>query len=126
MNKKYVNIQSQININVTCGLNFEDVTNPDAHIPDRLKISPKWPTCTVFIKQGVHQYPSEIVEWKTVKALKEGKLITIGDYVDEVDSENKEAEIKKREINEIMKNTKRGQNVKLADIVGVGDGEEDK
>ena len=67
--KAYVRIQSSRNIRVTMGLNCQDVTNPDAHIPDRLKINPLWPKLSVLIKQGAGWYPSEIASWSTVKAL---------------------------------------------------------
>lgn len=80
--KAYVRIASQKSIRVTCGLQNKDVTNPDAHVADRLKISPQWPTCTVLIKRGSHLYPSEIASWNTVKALARDKTITIGEFTD--------------------------------------------
>ena len=85
--KKYVKIQSSININVTSGLYNLDVTNPDAHIPDRLKVKPVWPKITCMIYQGVGWYPSEIVKWNTVKNLVKDKVITIGEYSDDCSDE---------------------------------------
>lgn len=79
---KLVRIQSTITITVTGGLNYKDTTNPDAHVPDRLKVSPEWPKCMVQIKQGVGDYPAEIVEWNTVKALAADKILTIGEIKD--------------------------------------------
>ena len=80
--KAFVRIQSNATINVTMGLQNQDVTNADAHVPDRLKVNPLWPKLTVLIRQGVHWYPSEIAEWPTVKALVEDKVLTIGEFSD--------------------------------------------
>lgn len=85
--KQFVKIQSSKTIMVTAGLQADDVTNPDAHIPDRLKVNPLWPNLTVLIKEGVDWYPSEIVEWATVKALVDDKIITIGEDSDEASDE---------------------------------------
>lgn len=90
--KAFVRIQSNVTINVTMGLHNQDVTNADAHVPDRLKVNPLWPKLTVLIRQGVHWYPSEIAEWPTVKALVEDKVLTIGEFSDTCDEENIEAE----------------------------------
>lgn len=86
--KKYVRIHSTQTINVTAGLQNDDVTNPDAHVPDRLKINPTWPKLTMLVMQGSHLYPSEIVEWATVKALAKDKIFTIGEMVDDPDAED--------------------------------------
>lgn len=88
--KDYVRIQSNQTIMVTGGLYYKDVTNKDAHIPDRLKVNPEWPRLTVLIKQGAHWYPSEIAEWATVKALAKDKILTIGEMSDLVDDDNAE------------------------------------
>lgn len=85
--KPYVTIQSSTTIQVTCGLQNQDVTNPDAHVPDRLKISPSWPNYSIIILQGKHEYPSEIVEWPTVKALEKDGILTIGSYLDSTNDE---------------------------------------
>lgn len=120
--KPYVRIQSQTTINVTCGLQFKDVSNPDAHIPDRLKVSSEWPSCTFKIKEGAHIYPSEIVEWKTVKSLERDGIITIGEYLDSADEKVVQAKEKLNlELNEkgINKDTvKEIKQVKLSDIAG--------
>jgi hypothetical protein len=76
--EEFVRIQSKITITVTAGLQLQDVTNKDAHIPDRLKINPLWPKLSVQIKEGTFNYPVEIVEWPTVKALVRDKILTIG------------------------------------------------
>lgn len=75
---KFVQIQSNTTIKVTTGLQNKDVTNPDAHVPDRLKVNPEWPKAQILIRQGVHRYPVEISEWPTVKALAKDKVLTIG------------------------------------------------
>ena len=119
--KAYVRIQSQMTIQVTCGLQNNDVTNPDAHVADRLKISPNWPRCSVVIHEGAHLYPSEIAEWPTVQALVRDKIITIGDYTD--DAEGDVAEKKANLVNELKANNiieekKEERKTKLADIAG--------
>lgn len=81
--KNYVKIQSSVTINVTPGLQNQDVTNADAHIPDRLKVNAVWPKLIVLIKAGQHWYPAEIAQWPSVIALVNAKLATIGEYSDE-------------------------------------------
>lgn len=120
-NKPFVRIQSDKTIRVTPGLQHLDVTNPDAHVPDRLKISPSWPKSMVLIEAGAHVYPSEITEWPTVRALAKDKILTIGEYLDSPqDKAAEQAEViesarelisPKKEIVEEKKN-------KLADIAG--------
>lgn len=89
---KFVQIQSNTTIRVTTGLQNKDVTNPDAHVPDRLKINPEWPKYQVLIKQGAHKYPAEIAEWPTVKALVKDKIITIGSVSELDESEMNDTE----------------------------------
>lgn len=79
----YVSINATRSIRVTCGLQYEDVTNKDAHVPDRLRVLEKWSKYAILLKRGQHDYPAEIVEWPTVKALAAQKIITIGGYIDE-------------------------------------------
>lgn len=85
--KPYVRIQSNVNIQVTGGLQNDDVTRVDSDIPDRLKVSPQWPKLVVMIVKGAGIYPSEIVEWKTVKALARDKIITIGEFLESPETE---------------------------------------
>jgi len=87
MNKEYVYIQSSISIVVTAGLQYDNVTNPDAHVPDRLKVNPLWPKLRMMLKKGQHIYPSLITEWASVKALEKDGIITIGAYVDAPEDE---------------------------------------
>jgi len=81
-NKAYVQISSTKTIQVTCGLQFMDVTNPDAHVPDRLRVLEKWSNSIILVKKGAHDYPVEILEWPTVKALVEAKVFTVGEEKD--------------------------------------------
>ena len=76
---KLVRIQSTKTISVTPGLYYKDVTNPDAHVPDRLKISAEWPKASLMIYEGVREYPAEIVNWPTVKSLIADKILTVGE-----------------------------------------------
>lgn len=98
---KNVRIQSSRSITVTSGLQYQDVTNPDAHIPDRLKVSPSWPKNSVMIKRGVGLYPVEIKSWKTVQALARDGILTIGEEVDD-DSEGV-AKIKTENVKSVKK-----------------------
>lgn len=104
--KKFVRIQSTKTINVTMGLHNQDVTNPDAHIPDRLKVNPLWPKLCVLIHEGVHWYPSEIAEWPTVKALVEDKILTIGEFSDDCGETTSEVEDEKDKLNANIENMK--------------------
>lgn len=89
---KFVQIQSSATIKVTTGLQNKDMSNPDAHIPDRLKVMPEWAKCQILIRQGAHRYPAEIAEWATVKALVRDKVLTIG-AISDVDDLNDEEKI---------------------------------
>lgn len=101
---KFVQIQSSVTIRVTTGLQNKDVTNPDAHIADRLKVNPEWPKHQVLIKVGAHRYPAEIVEWPSVKALATDKILTIGS-IEEVDESNLD-ELEQKDLNTVSEATK--------------------
>lgn len=128
--KPYVRIQSNITIRVTAGLQNLDVTNPDAHVADRLKISPTWPKSIVLIEAGAHTYPSEIIEWPTVQALAKDKILTIGELLDKPDAEDVERATKQKqtidENKDIIapkteytnKDEKENKSARLADIAG--------
>lgn len=115
--QEYVIIQSKVNIKVVPGLQHEDVTNPDAHVPDRLKINALWPKMSILIKEGVGTYPSYITKWSTVKALAKDKIITIGSYTDKADDADikikQELDLEIKEAEQKMKLTK-----PLSEIVG--------
>lgn len=89
---EFIRIQSKIDINVTPGLQYDDHTNYDSDLPNRLKVSPSWPKAIVHIKVGVDIYPAEIREWETVKALEKSGVITVGDAIEEpTEEKTKEA-----------------------------------
>lgn len=90
--KNYVQIQSTIDVLVTAGLQYTDVTNEDAHVADRLRVQSDWPRLTVMIKKGQHWYPSEIAEWPTVKSLQKDRALTIGTFSDEPNEEGVDKE----------------------------------
>lgn len=125
--KKYVKIQSTMNITVTGGLFANDVTNPDAHVPDRLKVQPLWPKTMVDIKEGVGYYPAEISTWSTVKNLEKDKILTIGQQYDEIPTDEgmdvskieKDSKELKENLDNIDKLTKKKvKDIKLDDIAG--------
>lgn len=125
--KKYVKIQSTMNITVTGGLFAQDVTNPDAHVPDRLKVQPLWPKTMVDIKEGVGYYPAEISTWSTVKNLEKDKILTIGQQYDEIPTDEgmdvskieKDSKELKENLDNIDKLTKKKvKDIKLDDIAG--------
>ena len=112
--KDYIYIQSNISIVVTAGLQNENVTNPDAHVPDRLKVNPVWPKLRMMIKAGRHIYPKLIIEWNSVKALVKDGVLTIGEEVDSPNDtkvEEKNADLK----NELAK-VKKIKDINLDDV----------
>lgn len=84
--KKFVKIQSDVNIEVTEGLQSIDMTNRDAHVADRLRVAPAWVQTRVMIKRGAGVYPACIQYWATVKALADNGVLTIGTETDEGDA----------------------------------------
>lgn len=124
MSEKFIKIQSTMNITVTAGLQGLDVTNADAHVPDRLKVQSLWPKLTVDIHEGVGNYPEYIKDWNTVKALVRDKVLTIGAVVESEITEDEKA--KKAALDENMKEVdnalgkkdKKNKDVKLEDIAG--------
>lgn len=93
--KKYVQIQSNINIVVHPGLGYNDYTKKDSDVPNRLKIAPTWPKDKVMIKKGQHLYESKITEWPSVKALEKDGVLTVGQSFDNLDGTNSVADKKK-------------------------------
>ena len=105
--KKFVRIQSDVDIVVSAGLQSINMSNKDAHIADRLNVKSAWVGTRVLITKGTGFYPSEIATWDSVKALAKDKLLTIGEEVDEINGtpdEIKKAEDTKTKLtNEIKK-----------------------
>lgn len=125
MTKQYVRIQSNITINVTAGLQNEDVSDKDAHIPDRLKVNPMWPKMTCMIMQGAGVYPACIATWNTVKALEKDGILTIGEFTD--DGDEKAVDLKQKldaSIAEVearlehQKKVRKVSDLKLEDLAG--------
>jgi len=85
--KDYVQIQSDVTIEVNPGLLNQNMTKEDSDIADRLKINPIWPKFGILVKKGQHIYPSEVADWHSVKMLVKNKLATIGQYLDSAPSE---------------------------------------
>lgn len=85
--KDYVQIQSDVTIEVNPGLLNQNMTKVDSDIADRLKINPIWPKFGILVKKGQHVYPSEVADWHSVKMLVKNKLATIGQYLDTAPSE---------------------------------------
>ena len=91
--KKFIRIQSSINIRVTGGLQSINATNFKSPNADRLNVKPAWTGLMCLIKEGVHYYPSEIKNWSTVKSLAESGKITIGKESDTIADKAEEEEM---------------------------------
>ena len=108
--KPYVRIASNTTITVTAGLQCLDATNVKSDIPNRLKVAPMWAKLTIDIKKGSFVYPSEILEWNTVKALAKEKVITIGELLDSPeDNADKTKEVLVNNINDVNKRIQAGK-----------------
>ena len=82
---KFIRIQSTRNIDVTEGLQSIDMTNRDAHVPDRFRVASAWGQTRVSIKVGAGYYPAMIKDWGSVKALVADGTFTLGEETDDVD-----------------------------------------
>lgn len=91
--KKFIRIESKMNITVTTELKHMDVSEPDAHVPDRLRIAPQWQNTTVDIKQGTGYYPAYIKNWNSVQVLSKANVLTLGEEVDECEGQQQVEEI---------------------------------
>lgn len=116
--KDYVIIQSSIDIVVTAGLQNEDVTNPDAHVPDRLNVKPIWPKTRVQIYKGQHTYPSVITTWNSVKSLANSGILTIGMDVESADEKVVEL---KDDLERVLEKTKKSSKVKQVSDINLED-----
>lgn len=121
--KKFVRIQSSIDITVTAGLQSIDMTNYNSDIPDRMKVSAAWPLTTCDIRSGSGLYPAYIAQWNTVKNLQKDGILTIGEYTDNAESEE-QVEIKKEldknlaAVETRLKQQKSIKSINLSDIAG--------
>ena len=82
---KFIRIQSERTITVTEGLQSIDMTNRDAHVPDRFRVASAWVQTSVQILKGVGYYPSILKDWGSVKALVADGTFTLGEETDNVD-----------------------------------------
>lgn len=96
--KKFVRIQSEKNIEVTPDLQYIDMTNPDAHVGDRLRVAGQWIQMRVLIRKGTGLYPSCVQNWSTVKSLAKSGVLTVGEETDECTNEETLATAKRLEI----------------------------
>ena len=96
--KKFVQIQSSIDIRVTRDYEVKDL-NPKGDTNQGVKVEPLWLGSEIVIRKGVGVYPSEIVNWTAVKKLAELKKLTIGGFTDEgtEEAEKEKADIAKVE-----------------------------
>lgn len=84
MAKNFIRIQSKKNITVAAGLQSINMSNKNAHIPDRYNVASAWVGTRVLIREGIGYYPNEIKDWDAVKALVKDGILTLGIEVDEV------------------------------------------
>lgn len=87
--KKFIKINSMIDVEVYPDLGAIDATNPNAPMADRLSVKPDW-VYPVLIRKGIHSYPSEVAGWKSVKRLAEKNLLSISEGLDEPSEEDKQ------------------------------------
>lgn len=96
MAKKFVQISCSNPIVVTAGLQSIDSTNYRSPKADRLSVKPAWTRFRVLIKQGINWYPSEILEWNSVKDLAEQEIISIGNQADTCPNQEEVQELKNK------------------------------
>ena len=111
--KKFVEIQSDITIKVTAGLQYSDYTDKTLALPNKLNVKPRWVDTSILIRQGKHVYPSEVVGWQTVKALEAKNILTIGKFVDDADEDVKQEAIR---LEKALDTVKKSETKKLKDI----------
>ena len=84
MAKNFIRIQSKKNITVAAGLQSINMSNKNAHVPDRYNVASAWVGTRVLIREGIGYYPIEIKDWDAVKALVKDGILTLGVEVDEI------------------------------------------
>ena len=84
---KFIRVQSDVNIDVTPGLRYIDMTNEDAHVPDRFRVASAWIQSRISIRKGAHYYPAKIQNWGSVISLIDHGKITLGTECDEIPDE---------------------------------------
>lgn len=56
-----------------------------------MNLNTMWTYTKVLIRQGIHEYPSEMAEWKSVKDLAERYVLTISAVHEDTEAINEEA-----------------------------------
>lgn len=86
MKNKFVRIQSTMSITVTGDMDYiplPDKSEFGGVIKEGTwKVQQRWSDLRVDIKRGTGYYPAEIVTWKTVKALEDNNILTVGEFTD--------------------------------------------
>lgn len=104
----YVKISSNRTYFVYPDLSYYDRTlNATDANPNKLRVSPNWVRKEIKIRTGIHWYPSEIVDWGTVKSLSADAKITIGEMSAKGDADaDKAASDLHKAVNDIERQTK--------------------
>ena len=112
--KKFVRIQSDIDIVVTAGLQSINMSNRDAHVADRLNVKSAWVGTRVLITKGTGYYPAEIKTWDSVQALAKDKLLTVGEESDTVDGTPEEVKKAEETVTQLANEKKKIKRTKEA------------
>lgn len=88
--KRFVKINSTINVEVYPDLDAIDTTNEAAPMADRLSAKPNW-VFPILIREGIHYYPSAIKEWKSVKSLEKHSKLSVSEEVDSIPDDERAA-----------------------------------
>lgn len=91
---KFVEVTSLKTITITCGLQSQNLSNPDPYVKDGFKVKEKWSKYSIQINQGKFTYPAEILEWHSFKALEKAGVFTVGHKQDDT-NDSKAIEQKK-------------------------------
>ena len=116
MAKEFVRIQSDTTITVTSGLQYVDSTDKESHLDNRLKVAASWPKMTVEIKQGKGVYPAEIASWPTVKSLEKDGILTIGQFIDDPETDEQK-QVKEKLVEELKAHKAEIKKATLSDLV---------
>lgn len=104
--KKYVRIQSTMNITVDAGLTCINMTSADARISERLRVQPTWVGTRIDIREGAHYYPCIIKTWDSVKALAKEQILTVGEECDECGAEQEQVDAMSKKLEHSLQQTK--------------------
>lgn len=93
ISKKYVQISNVGKSIVLHGnMLYEELTDVRSTEKDRMKVHQLWTKVSIKIENGVHWYPSCILEWNVVKSLVTKNILTIGAQKDSLEG-NPEKEV---------------------------------